>query len=246
MRPRIVVVMPAYNAGKKIESVYDGISRAVLSIIDQFIIVVDGATDDTLEKAKKIQRKFKKVTVEIHSKNKGYGEAQKTGLNKALALGAEACIIVHADGQMDTDKIPQLVEPILNGSADMVLGSRMLHTYPLGTAMPAYKYFGNKILTFFENLAFRSNISEFHTGYIAYSHKALKVINYRGLDSKFNFDSNMIIMALINNLRIKEVQVPTIYSDEKSHLNIINYSMDVFRIIRRYKQGYYHRLARKR
>ncbi len=243
MKKKIVVVMPAYNAGRKIQAVYDGMRPGIMSLIDEFVIVDDGAVDDTLEKAKNIQQRVGKVHIVVHKKNKGYGAAQKTGFKKALERGADICVLLHSDGQTDPERIPDLVAPLLNDEADMVLGSRMLSVNPFKTPMPLYKYCGNKLLTFFENLAYHSSISEFHTGYIAYSRKALEAIPYEKLDDRFHFDGHMIIMALINKLRIAEAKVPIIYDDEKSHLKAFSYGMDVFRTIWRYKKGYFHQLA---
>ena len=234
--------MPAYNASKKIESVFEKVPPEVLESINQFIIVVDGATDNTLEKAKLIQEKYEKIIIIVHDKNKGYGAAQKTGFDKALQLGAEIIILLHADGQLDPTLIPKVIEPIKEKKAKMVLGSRMLKTNPFNTPMPFYKYCGNKFLTFIENIALRSNISEFHTGYIAYSREALEKINYHKLDNRFHFDGHMIIMAIINKILIKEVPVPVIYDDEKSHLNPLGYGINVIKTIWKYKTGYFHKL----
>src|SRR3989338_265726 len=229
MTPKVFVIMPAYNAELKIESAFAKIKPDILKLIDKFIIIDDGAKDNTREKAELLKKKYKNITIEIHPQNKGYGAAQKTGFTKALAMGADVCVLLHADGQCDPDCIPTLVNPILNNTADMVLGSRMLAINPFKTSMPLYKYCGNKFLTFLENTALKSKISEFHTGFIAYSRKALETIPYHKLDDRFHFDGHMIIMALINNLRIKETPVPVIYEDEKSHLRAWSYSKDVLR-----------------
>ncbi len=244
MNENVFVIMPAYNAGKKIESVYEKIKPDVLKQVTHFIIIDDGAADDTREKALKIKEKYKKVTIAVHPQNRGYGAAQKTGFTAALKMDADVCILLHADGQCDPDLLPSLIRPIKDGTADMVLGSRMITINPFKTAMPFYKYVGNKTLTFLENKMLKSHISEFHTGYIAYSRKALETIPYEKLDDRFHFDGNMIIMALINNLRITEVPVPVIYEDEKSNLGAFSYAWDVLKTIWRYKKGEFHKLKK--
>ena len=234
--------MPAYNVGNKIESVYSTIPPEVYAMIDSFIIVVGSTHDDTLEKAKKIQQKIKNVIIVAPPLNPGYGGAQKMGFRRALNEGADVCVLLHSDGQCDSHKIPELVKPILEGTADVILGSRMLNARIFKTTMPLYKYFGNRILTFCENVAFHSAISEFHTGYIAYSKQALQKIPYEKLDDQFHFDGNMIVMALIHKLKIAEISVPTIYEDEKSNLKVFSYAWDILKTIWKYKRGYYHRL----
>src|SRR3989338_5391178 len=111
MSQKVFVIMPAYNAGKKIEAVYEKIKPDVLKRISHFIIIDDGARDDTQGKAFQIKEKYKKVTVVVHPKNKGYGAAQKTGFNTALAMGADICVLLHADGQCDSDFLPALIQP---------------------------------------------------------------------------------------------------------------------------------------
>ena len=242
MSSKIAIIMPAYNAAKKIESVYDSIPSQIIDLIDQFYIVNDGSKDETQEKVETIKSKYSKVTILVHPQNRGYGAAQKTGFSAALKSDAEVFIVLHSDGQTDPERIPSLSEPILEKKADMVLGSRMIDVTFFNTQMPKYKYLGNKGLTFIENLAFRTKLHEFHTGYIAYSRRALETINYEKLDDRFHFDGNMIVMALVHKLNITEVKVPIIYADEESHLRAWSYAKDVMRTIWRYKTGYYHKL----
>ncbi len=239
---KIAIIMPAYNAAKKIEGVFSQMPSEILDLIDHFYIVQDGSKDDTEAKALAIKEKYKKVTVLVHPVNKGYGAAQKTGFSAALGSDAQVFIVLHSDGQTDPALIPSLSEPILSGAADMVLGSRMIGVTLFNTAMPKYKYLGNKGLTLIENLAFGTHFHEFHTGYIAYSRKALETIDFTKLDDRFHFDGNMIVMAIVHKLVITEVKVPIIYDDEESHLHAFSYARDVLRTIWRYKTGYYHKL----
>ena len=239
---KIAIIMPAYNAGKKIERVYDDMPQDILEKVDHFYIVEDGSKDDTQEKAQKIKEKYRQVTILIHEHNKGYGGAQKTGFTEALTSDADIFIVLHSDGQTDPAQIPALCEPIINGEADMVLGSRMIGVTMFNTSMPKYKYLGNKGLTLIENFAFGTKFHEFHTGYIAYARKALTTINYQKLDDRFHFDGNMIVMAIVHRIIITEVKVPIIYEDEESNLKAFTYAKDVLRTIWRYKTGYYHKL----
>ncbi|MAG16010.1 glycosyl transferase family 2 [Candidatus Woesearchaeota archaeon] len=230
MAEKIVIVMPAYNAGKTIESVFSRIPKQFLKKISEFIVVNDGSTDDTVEKIKLLS-KHHKIKMLTHDPNRGYGAAQKTGFIQAIKSNADIAVLLHSDGQYPPEMLPTIISPILSGNADMVLGSRILGGTALKGGMPLHRYIGNRALTMLENLAYGLNISEYHTGYIAYSKKALTSIPLLKLSNTFHFDGEMILMASKRKLRIKEIGIPTHYGSEETYLNAFTYGIDVLKII---------------
>ena len=236
---KIVIVMPAYNAGKTIVSVFKRIPQDFYAKVFKIIVVNDGSKDDTLKIIKRLKKKYSKILLLNHAVNRGYGAAQKTGFNKAVALDADISVLLHSDGQYAPELLEKMVKPIADGKADVVMGSRFLGGGALKGGMPFYKYLGNRLLTKIENIAYKMNISEFHTGYMLYSKKALKTINFDRLSDTFHFDGEMVMMAGKKGLRIFEIGIPTRYAEEKSHLKPIKYGFDVLKIIVKEKMGKY-------
>lgn len=230
--------MPAYNASKTIELVFKRIPKFSLKKINKFIVVNDGSTDNTADIIKRLSKNYK-IKVITHSPNKGYGAAQKSGFKEALRLGADIAVLLHSDGQYAPEVMDNLLLPLEKGHADIVQGSRILGGTALKGKMPLYKYFGNRILTFIENIAYGMNMSEYHSGYMLYSKKALKTMPFEKLSDKFHFDGEMLLVGKKKNLRIKEIPIPTRYAKEKSYLNPITYGFDVFKTIMNYWKGKY-------
>lgn len=239
MVERIVVLMPAYNAGKTIEKVFARIPETARRRIAKYAVVNDGSKDDTAEAIVRLQREFPTLIPLNHEKNKGYGEAEKTLLRFALAEQADVGIVLHSDGQYSPEKIPELLEPFDRGTADMVQGSRMVGGGALKGGMPFYKFVANKILTGIENFAFGMKLAEYHSGYMLYSRKAMQSLPFEKLSNSFDFDLEMIVLARVAGLRIAEIAIPTIYAGEKSHLNPIKYGFDVLKVVTNYRRGYY-------
>ncbi|MEM4254059.1 MAG: glycosyltransferase family 2 protein [Candidatus Woesearchaeota archaeon] len=236
---RIVIVMPAYNAAKTIESVFDRIPKDFWRKVYRVVVVNDGSKDNLPEVLRRIKKKYRKITVLTHDLNRGYGAAQKTGFTEAVRLGADIAVLLHSDGQYAPEILQKMIAPIENGEADVVLGSRMLGGEALKGGMPLYKYIGNRALTFIENIAYGMNITEYHTGYMVYSKRALATIPFTRLSNTFHFDGEMIMMSGKKKLRIREVPIPTRYAEEKSHLKPIKYGIDVLKIIWRNLTGKY-------
>ncbi len=236
MRKRVFLIMPAYNVGQRIAQTVAAIQKGVC---EKLIIVNDGSRDNTLAVAKKIKRSDFKIQIIDHSKNQGYAITQKHGYKEALRQGADIMVLLHGDGQYNPKLIPLLLQPLLDGKADIVQGSRMLGK-PLKGGMPLYKYIGNRFLTWFENLVLGLNISEFHSGFIAYSRKALTRIPFEQMENCFHFDGEMIITAHEKNLKVKEVAITTTYAGEKSNLNPFTYGLRVMKIALK------HRFKRKK
>lgn len=204
--------MPAYNARKTVKLTYDDLPH---DLIAKVILVDDASRDKTVEVAKKLG-----ITVFAHPKNKGYGGNQKTCYDQALKENPDIVVMVHPDYQYDAKLTGVLCEPIVNGRADIMLGSRIqTRRQVLAGGMPLYKYFANRLLTLLENLAMGLNLSEYHTGFRAYSARVLKTVPYRKFSDDFVFDQQILISALSCGFNISEIPVPCKYFPEASSIN---------------------------
>jgi len=243
MVDNVFVVMPAYNAGATIEKVFARIPAEVKERIRRYVVVNDGSTDDTEAALTRLRTRYPGLVTLAHSTNKGYGCAVKALLSYALKEKAEVVAVLHSDGQYSPEKIPELLRPFDQGEADLVQGSRMLGGGARKGGMPLYKFIANKSLTAVENWAFGMKLAEYHSGYMLYSRRALEAIPMRKLSDSFDFDLEMIVMARVKGLRIREVAIPTIYADEVSHLKPVQYGLRVLSVVLAYKRGKYARLS---
>jgi glycosyltransferase involved in cell wall biosynthesis len=228
-RPKIVVVMPAYNAAKTLKITYDSIPHKV---VDQIILVDDGSTDQTLEIARQLQ-----LTVFVHTRNYGYGANQKTCYAEALKERADIVVMLHPDYQYDPALLPELLAPIKSGEADIVLGSRFLMGNALEQGMPWWKFLGNRFLTTLENWTLGLNLAEYHTGYRAYSRRALEQIPFSFNSDSFVFDQEMLVQAAHLGFRIKEVPVPTNYfpaASSASFVDSVVYGLSILVLLGRF------------
>lgn len=210
---RVIVVMPAYNAAKTLERTYADIPGGV---VDKVILVDDVSKDETVEVARRLG-----LTVVVHVQNRGYGGNQKTCYLEALKDGADVVVMLHPDYQYDSRLIPELIAPILDGKADLVLGSRFLGN-PRAGGMPIWKYVSNRALTLAENLGFGLQLSEGHTGFRAYSRRLLLTIPFVLNSDKFVFDTEVIAQTVAFGYPIAEIAVPTRYFKEASSVNFTN------------------------
>ena len=243
MSDPVFVIMPAYNAGATVERVFARVPDGARRRIARYVVVDDGSTDDTAEVLRRIGRGFPALTVLTHDRNRGYGAAEKTLLSFARREGAGAAILLHADGQYSPEKIPDLLDPLDRGEADIAQGSRMLEGGALRGGMPVYKYAANKILTAIQNRAFGMRLAEYHSGYMVYSRRILEEVPFERLSDSFDFDIEMLLCARVRGLRIREIAIPTIYAGEVSHVRPVRYGLDVLRIVRKYRKGFYHGLV---
>lgn len=209
--PHVVVIMPAYNAAKTLERTYRDIPA---DVVHQVILVDDVSQDETVQVSKQLG-----IVTIVHIQNRGYGGNQKTCYWEALKIGADVIIMLHPDHQYDATKIPELIEPILKGRADLVLGSRFLEDRALAGGMPVWKYVANRGLTALENVAFQKNLSEYHTGFRAYSRRMLLTIPFLLNSDDFVFDSQVIAQAVAFGFTIAEIAVETRYFKEASSVN---------------------------
>lgn len=209
---KVVIIMPAYNAAKTLNMTYVQIPERVA---DEIILVDDASKDETTQMANKLNLK-----VITHPHNVGYGGNQKTCYMEALRDKADIVIMLHPDGQYDPKVLPQLIEPIKQGKADMVLGSRMLiKGAALKGKMPLYKILANKFLTTIENLVFKTKFSECHTGYRAYSKKFLETVPFLRNSNNFVFDTEIIAQAVYFKFKVAEIPVSTKYFKDASSVN---------------------------
>jgi glycosyltransferase involved in cell wall biosynthesis len=228
-KPKVIVVMPAYNAAKTLKITYEDIPP---QSVDQIILVDDGSTDQTLEIARELQ-----LTVFVHTRNFGYGANQKTCYTEALKEGADIVVMLHPDYQYDPSLLPEVVAPIKAGQADIVLGSRFLAGKTLEGGMPWWKFVGNKFLTTLENWALGLNLSEYHTGYRAYSRRVLEEIPYTLNSDKFVFDQEFLVQAAHMGFRIREVPVPTKYFPDASNASFTDsvvYGLSILFLLARF------------
>ncbi|MFA5287048.1 MAG: methyltransferase domain-containing protein [Candidatus Omnitrophota bacterium] len=211
---KTIVVLPAYNAAKTLETTLRDIPR---NIVDDVILVDDASHDNTVEIAQKLGLKVFK-----HKRNLGYGANQKTCYTKALELGAEVVVMVHPDYQYDPTVIPELVRPILNHQADAVFGSRKKKGGALEGGMPLWKHNANILLTALENVVLGVYLTEYHSGFRAYSAKYLKAVNFMANSNHFVFDTEIIVQGVLHNLRIEEVPIHTRYFEEASTIKLFS------------------------
>ena len=210
---RVAVVMPAYNAERTLRATYDEVVDQ--GIVDDIILVDDGSRDGTVSLA----RTLPGVTVHVHDRNQGYGGNQKSCYRIALDRGADIVIMVHPDYQYTPKLIPAMASMIANGLHEFVIGSRILGGFALDGGMPVWKYVANRFLTVSQNLLMGAKLSEYHTGYRAYSRRLLERMQLDGLSDDFIFDNQVIAQALWRGCMIGEVSCPTKYFAEASSIN---------------------------
>lgn len=241
MQKRLFIVVPAYNAAVKITSVFERIPREIWQKNPSVIIVNDGSTDQTALKIQEIQNCWPNIQVLSKIKNEGYARAQKDAFTKAVREGAEIVVLLHSDGQYPPEIMPELLKSLEDGSADIVQGSRMIDKMSaLKGGMPLYKFFANIFLSTLENWIYRLRFSEYHSGYMLYSLKALETIPFLKLSDTFHFDGEMLFVGAKKGLRAIELPIPTTYADEISHVKPISYGFDVLGIMLKYLFGRYN------
>ena len=215
---KIVVVLPAYNAAKTLEKTYNEID---FNLVDDVILVYDNSGDETIVVAQQLGIKH----IVKHEKNKGYGGNQKSCYNKALELNADIVIMVHPDYQYTPLLIPSMSYLIANDLYHVVLGSRILGKGALKGGMPWYKYVANLLLTLSQNILMNAKLSEYHTGYRAFSAEALRAVNFNANSDNFVFDNQMLAQLWFAGFEIAEITCPTKYFEEASSINIKNSSI---------------------
>jgi glycosyltransferase involved in cell wall biosynthesis len=228
-REKVVVVMPAYNAARTLHMTYAELPH---DVVDLVILVDDGSSDETINIARSLG-----LELFVHDRNYGYGANQKTCYREALKAGADIVVMVHPDYQYDPTLLPQIIKPIQDGNADVVLGSRLLGGDVMQQGMPWWKYISNRFLTGLENRVFGLNLSEYHTGYRAYRRDALESVNIEMNSDNFIFDQEIMAQFVHLNLRVAEVPVPTRYFPQASSASFVQssrYGLSILGLLLRY------------
>lgn len=232
---KVVVVLPAYNAETTLRATYDDIPK---DWVDEILLVDDASRDRTVEIARELG-----IRVIVHEQNRGYGGNQKTCYRTSLdELAAGIVVMVHPDHQYDPTIIPQLLAPLLAGECDAVFGSRMLGGRPIEGGMPKWKYFANLFLTAVENATFYVFLSEYHSGFRAYSRRYLESVNFEANSDNFVFDTEIIAQGVDADMIIREVPIQTRYFDEASQIGFwrsVRYGLAIL------KTMFFYKLRRK-
>ena len=226
---KIGILIVAYNAQDTLEKVLDRIPVDFIKQIDAILVCDDASTDDTHKVGLSYQSKSQlPLTIVRHEINLGYGGNQKTGYQWALENNLDLVVLLHGDGQYAPEYLPRMVEPIVSGRADVVFGSRMITQGGARQGgMPLYKFVGNKILTTLQNRLAKVSLTEWHSGYRAYSVASLRKINFLKNSDYFDFDSQIILQMIGARQRIVEIEIPTFYGDEISRVNGIKYGIKI-------------------
>ncbi|HVT43118.1 MAG TPA: glycosyltransferase family 2 protein [Thermoanaerobaculia bacterium] len=227
---KVVVVLPAYNAEKTLVATWNDIPK---DWVDEIILVDDCSRDRTVEIARELG-----IRTVVHAVNRGYGGNQKSCYRTAMELGGEIMVMVHPDHQYDPKIIPQLVMPLLREECDAVFGSRMLGGRPIEGGMPKWKYFANLFLTMVENATFYVFLSEYHSGFRAYSRRYLESVNIEACSDNFVFDTEIIAQGVATQMVIREVPIQTRYFREASQIGFwrsVRYGFGILKTMILYK-----------
>jgi glycosyltransferase involved in cell wall biosynthesis len=227
---KVAVVMPAYNAEETLERTYADIPA---DHVDDIILVDDASRDRTVEIARRLG-----LHVVVHPVNRGYGANQKTCYRTALDRGADVVVMVHPDHQYDPRVIPDLLDTLRRSGADAVFGSRMLGGRPIQGGMPKWKYLGNILLTAIENATFLIYLTEYHSGFRAYTRRYLETVNFESNSDGFVFDTEIIAQGMAKRLTIREIPIETRYFDEASQIAFgpsVRYGLAILKTMGQYK-----------
>ena len=221
--PKVVVVMPAYNAARTLRMTYADLPH---DVVDLVIVVDDGSQDETVKIARELG-----LEIFVHNGNYGYGANQKTCYREALKAGADIVVMVHPDYQYDPTLLPEMIRPIREGNADVVFGSRLMGSDPRKQGMPWWKYIANRFLTRLENTVFNLHLHEFHTGYRAFRREVLQSVNLDMNSDQFVFDQEIVAQMVAFKTRIIEIPVPTRYMPIASSASFVQSSIYGFSIL---------------
>lgn len=227
---KIGILVVAYNAESTLENVVARIPREFIESISVILICDDASQDSTFSVGQSVGNSRPDLPISLirHPINLGYGGNQKAGYRWMLNHDIDVVVLLHGDGQYAPEYLPQMVQPIISGTADIVFGSRMMvRGNALKGGMPVYKFIGNKILTFWQNRMAGIRLSEWHSGYRAYSTRSLASTDFELNSDYFDFDTEIILQMIEANQRIVEIPIPTFYGDELSRVNGVKYGWRV-------------------
>jgi len=226
---KVIAVLPAYNAERTLEQTFKDIPR---EWVDEILLVDDASQDGTWRLAQQLG-----IATVRHSENRGYGGNQKTCYTEALKRGADIVVMVHPDYQYDPTLIPRLLEPLLRNESDAVFGSRMMGGQFIEGGMPLWKFYGNVMLTALENMVLRIFLSEYHSGFRAYSKRYLQAVNLDANSDDFVFDTEIIVQGIAQNLSIREVPISTRYFESASQISFwksVRYALSIVGVLTRF------------
>jgi glycosyltransferase involved in cell wall biosynthesis len=236
---RISAVMPAFNAANYLMEVFDRFPVGLWENLESLWVINDGSSDDTAVVLREASKKYRAVKPCNYVLNRGYGVAVQRGLRLCREENVDVVAVIHADGQYPPEVVADFARTMIDKKIDILQGSRIASGTALSGGMPLYKFIAGKILTFIENVAFGLKMSDYHSGFILYSSKALQTINFERLSTSFDFDLEMIASARAKRLTISELPIPTRYAGEKSYLNPVTYGMRVLMVIGKFLLGFY-------
>jgi len=237
-KKRIGILILAYNVVNTLIPTIERIPANIMKKIEEIFVFDDHSSDKTYDSALEYKKNkgLDKLHIFRNSHNLGYGGNQKKGYHYAIDRGLDIVVLLHGDGQYAPEIMDTLLEPVERDEADMVMGSRMMKDFSaLKGGMPLYKFVGNKVLTFLENLILNTHLSEFHSGYRVYNCHALKQLPFEECADDWHFDTDIIIQFKEKKMRIVEKPIPTYYGDEISHLNGISYAYRCLESVIKYR-----------
>jgi glycosyltransferase involved in cell wall biosynthesis len=235
----VIVVMPAYQAGRHIGATLERLLAVPELALTRIIVVNDGSRDDTREVVAALAPLRVPLALIDRARNGGYGAAMKDGLAAARAFDPEIVTTLHADGQYSPEVLPALIAEMQARALDVLQGSRIAGGRALAGGMPLYKYAANALLNRLENQTLGLALTDYHSGYLLYGRRALAELPWRALSDSFDFDLEMIASARARGLAVAEAPIPTHYGDEISHLDPLAYGLRVLRVLWNYRRGRY-------
>jgi glycosyltransferase involved in cell wall biosynthesis len=233
------VFIPTYNAEQTLANVINRIRKADFARILRVFVIDDGSSDATARCAFDLAKLNPKIELFSFSENRGYGAAVRTGIELCKSIDPDFCVCLHADGQYPPESIGSFINFMAKNSVDILQGSRHKGGTALAGNMPLYKYFFGKWLVRLENLVFGLRMTDYHSGFLFYSRRAVSTIPFQRFSASFDFDLEVIASARARNLNIQELAIPTHYGNEKSHLNPVTYGLRVLGVLVRYAIGAY-------
>ena len=225
---RTAVYIPAYNAEKTLLKVLSRIPQTVIDRVEEIFVVDNCSSDRTSDVVLEYKRAnhLSKLHVIRNSTNLGYGGSQKVAYQHCIDQGYDTVVMLHGDAQYAPELVADILAPVESSKSDLVFGSRIAG-HPLKGGMPLHRFLGNRVLTAFQNIFLGQRLSEYHSGYRAYSIAALKSVPFNNLSSDYHFDTEIIILLIHHHKRLSETPIPTHYGDEKNYVNIWQYGTDV-------------------
>lgn len=242
-RPSLSIFIPAYNAAATLPAVLQRIPRDLWADMGTVAVVDDGSRDGTSEAVRGLMGNYPKLSLHAFGKNRGYGHAVRRGLGICRETGSAYVACLHADGQYPPERLVQFLAYMERYEVDILQGSRHKEGTARQGGMPRYKVAAGKALTWMENRCFGLDLTDYHSGFLLYSRKALRTIPFERLSPYFDFDLEVIASARALGLKVDELAIPTRYAGERSYLNPVRYGLRALRVMARYRLGRYRDAA---